>query len=261
MRIERSELTALLGLKAPSHAHGKPSSKKPNSVVEKKASSIEDLAGPSEVDVAPSASDATNVSKGGQLVSDVPAQDAVMDSPAPAIASGLLAESKAPILTNLSAAGTADTASRFTEVHRELGFALPNLWNHARAKLKTTKEQRQKLRTLLAWVATKKGWVPQERASMRYSTAKGVVDGKVDLLIHGASGGQLMAVEIDWTTEAGSLAKLKAAHEAGYPVLWVCGVSAKTKDDAKAVRRQTREVLGWASSQWLLIYHLEHGWV
>jgi len=274
MKIERSELSALLGTPSPKK---KPSSQiplpsaasvraEPTAPIRPRAASSPDLASstalsdkpavPLPLDTNVRATPPITALKEIVLAPDEPAP-----GPVEPISAAVLSSNKAPTLKAVMAEGASEVVPRFTEVHRELGFSLPNLWNHAKAKERTTKGQRQKLRTLLAWAATKKGWTAQERAPMRYSNGTDSVDGKVDLVVHGANGLPLLAVEIDWAAETGSLAKLKAAHEAGFPVLWVCGTPVKSKEDAKVIRKQTREKLGWTSGQWLLIYHLDFGWI
>ena len=86
-------------------------------------------------------------------------------------------------------------------------------------------------------------------------------DGKIDLLVKDTAGKALLAVEADWAFQEASLAKLKAAHERGIPVLWVLGTSAKTRQDAKEARKFALRALGREAGGWMVIFHLEHGWL
>lgn len=149
----------------------------------------------------------------------------------------------------------------FTALHREVASALPALWAKARNQKLTRAEERKKLRALLSWLASKKGLKSQEGASMRYRHAGELVDGKVDLLIRDQNGVALLAVEADWTLQEASLAKLKAAHEKGIPVMWILGTPAKTRPDAKEARKYAMKQLGREGGNWLVIFHLEHGWL
>lgn len=148
----------------------------------------------------------------------------------------------------------------FTPFHRELAQALPALWAKARQQNLSRTEQRKKLRTLIAWLASKKGFESQELAPMRYRASGQLVDGKVDLLLRAASG-PVLVVEADWTLQEASLGKLKAAHDQGTPVMWVLGTPAKTLADAKEARRFALRTLGKDAPGWLVIFHLEYGWL
>lgn len=151
-------------------------------------------------------------------------------------------------------------SERYTPLHRDLAAALPRLWLKAQAQ-GSRSEHRKKLRELLAWLLQKKGYSVGENSAMRYSTGAELVDGKIDLLAMEASDTPVLAVEADWMHQEASLFKLKAAHEKGFPVLWVAGTAAKTREDARECRHFAMRVLGRGCGEWLLIYHLEYGWV
>lgn len=154
-----------------------------------------------------------------------------------------------------------EVESQFTPLHREVAAALPALWAKAKKQNLSRAEERKKLRTLIVWLAGKKGLQVQELAPMRYRHESQTVDGKIDLLVKDAGGKALLAVEADWTYQEASLAKLKAAHERGVPVLWVLGTRAKTRQDAKDARKFALRVLGREAGRWMVIFHLDHGWL
>lgn len=183
--------------------------------------------------------------------------------------------SAAPPVVELEAAPTAQQAiataplesppsrveAGFTTLHREIATALPALWLKARKQQLTRAEERKKLRALLSWLVSKKGLKSQEGAPMRYRHGADLVDGKVDLLVRDQSGGALLAVEADWTRQEASLEKLKAAHEKGIPVMWILGTSVKSRQEAKESRKYALKHLGREAGNWLVIFHLEHGWL
>ncbi|MBC8741891.1 hypothetical protein F6X40_35675 [Paraburkholderia sp. UCT31] len=154
---------------------------------------------------------------------------------------------------------------RYTDAHRELAYALPKLWAHAKKEAEKNSEARtatrQKLRTLIAWLAQKKGWQALERAPMKYARNGETIDGRLDVAIFGSQTTALLGVEIDWGLEVGSLLKLRAAHESKYPVMWVCGTPAQDRESAREARKFAIKELGRESGEWLLIYHLDYGWV
>jgi hypothetical protein len=156
---------------------------------------------------------------------------------------------------------TRETETQFTPLHREVAGALPALWAKAKKQNLSRAEERKKLRTLIVWLAGKKGLQAQELAPMRYRHEGQTVDGKIDLLVKDAAGKALLAVEADWAFQEASLAKLKAAHERGIPVLWVLGTTAKTRQDAKEARKFAMRALGREAGGWIVIFHLEHGWL
>lgn len=153
------------------------------------------------------------------------------------------------------------TPARYTEAHRELAAALPRLWSRAKQGNTPRSTQRKKLRELIAWLVQKKGWQARELGSMVYSNGTERIEGRVDVLVFDIEHRPLLAIEADWTYQADSLAKLSAAHTQGFAVLWVVGVAAESRDQAREARRFAIRQLGVSAGAWLLIYHLEHGWL
>jgi hypothetical protein len=180
-------------------------------------------------------------------------------APSPEIASEVMPTTVDRATTTEVPSSRVDTT--FTALHREVATALPALWAKARNQKLTRSEERKKLRALLSWLASKKGLKSQESASMRYRQAGEFVEGKVDLMIRDTAGVALLAVEADWTLQEASLAKLKAAHDKGIPVMWILGTPAKAKQDAKEARKYAMKQLGREAGNWLVIFHLEHGWL
>ena len=179
----------------------------------------------------------------------VPAESEPLIAPVPA-SSG---RSQPPVATG--------SDGSFTTLHREVAAALPALWAKAKKQNLSRAEERKKLRALLAWLASKKGLQTQEAAPMRYRHETQTVDGKIDLLVKGDEGKAVLAVEADWTLQEASVAKLKAAHDRGIPVMWILGTPAKTRLDAKEARKFASRLLGREVGGWLVIFHLEHGWL
>ena len=148
-----------------------------------------------------------------------------------------------------------------TPLQYELARALPALWNKANSGDLTASEQHKKLLDLVVWVAGKQGAGARQRHRVQFWDKGVKKDGQIDLALLDTAGKPVLVLEMDWTKNAASVAKLQAAHHAKLPILWIVGVPCKTKADAKLLRGFANDVTGRPTGWWLPIFHLVHGWI
>lgn len=142
-----------------------------------------------------------------------------------------------------------------------LARALPPLWKKANNRHLTAREQHKKMLELVIWVAGKHGCTAKQRVPVQYWRDHVKKDGQIDLQLIDAAGSPALLIELDWTRNSGSVLKLQAGSLSKTPVLWISGVTASTKDDAKQLRAFANEVAGKPTGWWLPLFHLEHGWL
>ena len=159
------------------------------------------------------------------------------------------------------AAARARGRTTLTPLQFELARALPALWNKASDAQLTAAQQHKKLLELVAWVAGKQGYSARARYRLQYWEQKVKKDGQLDLAIRDAADNPVLLLEVDWTKNAASLAKLQAASILKVPVMWIVGVPCKTREDAKLLRAFANDAMGKPTGWWLPIFHLQHGWI
>lgn len=142
-----------------------------------------------------------------------------------------------------------------------LARALPPLWKKANSRHLTAREQHKKMLELVIWVAGKQGHTAKQRVAVQYWHEHVKKDGQIDLQLLDAHGTPALLIEMDWTRNAGSVLKLQAASISKVPVLWISGVPAATKDEARLLRTFANDVAGKPTGWWLPLFHLEHGWL
>lgn len=121
----------------------------------------------------------------------------------------------------------------------------------ANAKL-TRAEQREQLRALVAWLATRRGFQSQRHAPVRYFEVPGQwIGGRLDIAVRSRDDRPVLAIELDWRLTRASVCKLAAARVAGYHTLWIV--------DLDGAREQADVWLKKPTASWLAIYRLGSG--
>ena len=130
--------------------------------------------------------------------------------------------------------------------------ALPALERRAAEPRLTRAQQRERLRTLLAWLAGQRGFQARRHAPMRYFEVPGQwIGGKLDLAVHARDDRPVVAIEVDWLRTRASVHKLVAARNAGYRAVWLV--------DFDEARKQADDWMGKPTNAWLAIYRLGSG--
>jgi hypothetical protein len=150
-----------------------------------------------------------------------------------------------------------------SDIRFELGRVLPSLWLKAqRSQVNSSGKKlpgKEKLRELLEWLLVKRGSTLHRRFALTYPHEGRPLTGHLDVVATPETG-PLVAFEVDWAYSLQSLKKLKAAHEEGMHVMWVCGAKLD-REGAKALRLKANSAFGATTYGWLFMFHLEHGWL
>jgi len=143
-----------------------------------------------------------------------------------------------------------------------LGQALPRLWQYvlASTEMTDTRKRRKKLRELIAWILDKRGYIVRGPVHTPFRRGVTQARGRLELLVEDIEKGPVLALETDFTEAKDSVAKLEAWHEKGVTGMWILGKPCRP-EELYEFRLFANKTLGRDTRGWLLIYHLEHGWI